>query len=330
MEAIPVDYFVVFSELEAQLGDEFDFVKEALAMDRIGDALAIGPDGQPCTPPVATPRPVANLVTRRVLVMDYFRGEPLSRSIEAMRARGIDPDSAEAKAFGRKLLSALTEACGRTILGTGFFHADPHPGNIFVLDDGRIGLIDFGQVCGTVEGWGKGILGGGGTPATSLGWMADRLWAGGAHLHSPSHRPPPQQNNPPSVLSGSSILARGLQLSRPRCSAALRRAIGSLECPPALIPSCASATTDPICSPLLVPVWGVVLSYSSAFCLALTCQPSPTLLHQKPPYSAFPSTIEQVKQTSADAYLRSYSLSLLSPLTATLPHPPSVPSPLSR
>jgi len=44
------------------------------------------------------------------------------------------------------LLSALTRACGSTILGTGFFHADPHPGNIFVLDDGRIGLIDFGQV----------------------------------------------------------------------------------------------------------------------------------------------------------------------------------------
>eukprot|EP00962_Isochrysis_galbana_P042283 scaffold15750_cov110-Isochrysis_galbana.AAC.1 len=78
--------------------------------------------------------------------MDYFRGEPLSRAVEAMRARGIDPESAEAKAFGRKLLSALTRACGSTILGTGFFHADPHPGNIFVLDDGRIGLIDFGQV----------------------------------------------------------------------------------------------------------------------------------------------------------------------------------------
>jgi len=52
----------------------------------------------------------------------------------------------QAKAFGRKLLGALTEAFGKTILGTGFFHADPHPGNVFVLDDGRIGLIDFGQV----------------------------------------------------------------------------------------------------------------------------------------------------------------------------------------
>jgi len=92
------------------------------------------------------PRPSSAQVTKRVLVMDYLRGEPLSRAVEAMEARGIDPDSAEAQLFGRKLLSALTEAFGLTILEGGFFHADPHPGNIFVLDDGRVGLIDFGQV----------------------------------------------------------------------------------------------------------------------------------------------------------------------------------------
>jgi len=40
----------------------------------------------------------------------------------------------------------LYQAFGLTILEGGFFHADPHPGNIFVLDDGRVGLIDFGQV----------------------------------------------------------------------------------------------------------------------------------------------------------------------------------------
>ena len=63
-----------------------------------------------------------------------------------MIKKGIDPDSPEAKLFGRKLLTALTNVFGRTILETGFFHADPHPGNLFVLDDGSIGLIDFGQV----------------------------------------------------------------------------------------------------------------------------------------------------------------------------------------
>jgi len=63
-----------------------------------------------------------------------------------MQAKGIDPQGAEAQLFGRRLLSSLTEAFGRTILEGGFFHADPHPGNVFVMEDGTIGLIDFGQV----------------------------------------------------------------------------------------------------------------------------------------------------------------------------------------
>jgi len=146
VEALPVDYYTVFSELEAQLADEFDFIKEAAAMERIGRTLSTDPiSGAPRTPPVVTPMPVAGLVTQRVLVMDYLEGVPLSRAVEAMQARGIDPESAEAQLFGRKMLSALTEAFALTILEGGFFHADPHPGNIFVLDDGRVGLIDFGQ-----------------------------------------------------------------------------------------------------------------------------------------------------------------------------------------
>jgi len=146
-EAIPVDYYTVFSELEVQLADEFDFVKEAAAMERIGRTLATDPEtGATCIAPIVTPRPVAGLVTKRVLVMDYLKGEPLSRAVAAMEARGIDAEGAEAQLFGRQLLTSLTEAFGVTILEGGFFHADPHPGNIFILDDGRVGLIDFGQV----------------------------------------------------------------------------------------------------------------------------------------------------------------------------------------
>ena len=40
-----------------------------------------------------------------------------------MLKKGIDPDSPEAQLFGRKLLSSLTEVFGKSILGTGFFHA---------------------------------------------------------------------------------------------------------------------------------------------------------------------------------------------------------------
>eukprot|EP00555_Chaetoceros_dichaeta_P015258 CAMPEP_0198271814 /NCGR_PEP_ID=MMETSP1447-20131203/50669_1 /TAXON_ID=420782 /ORGANISM="Chaetoceros dichaeta, Strain CCMP1751" /LENGTH=626 /DNA_ID=CAMNT_0043964623 /DNA_START=117 /DNA_END=1997 /DNA_ORIENTATION=+ len=146
-EYMPLDYYTVFCELEKQLGDEFDFVAEASAMTRIYDTMTRDRvTGMTIESPLVIPRPVEGLVSKRVLVMDYLEGVPLSRAREEMLKKGIDPDGAEAKLFGRKLLKALTYTFGRCILETGFFHADPHPGNIFVLDDGRVGLIDFGQV----------------------------------------------------------------------------------------------------------------------------------------------------------------------------------------
>ena len=132
--ATPVDYYTVFSELETQLQDEFDFVGEAAAMDRI--AACLGRDA-----PLAVPRPVAPLCTKRVIVMDFLDGEPLSRV-----AAKVDLDRPELRAAGVALLDALTEAFGTCIFETGFFHADPHPGNLLLLRDGRVGLVDFGQV----------------------------------------------------------------------------------------------------------------------------------------------------------------------------------------
>mmetsp|Transcript_3763 Transcript_3763/g.10824 ORF Transcript_3763/g.10824 Transcript_3763/m.10824 type:complete len:585 (-) Transcript_3763:426-2180(-) len=145
-DEIPVDYYVVFSELERQLQEEFDFVSEAAAMTEIGETLVRTPGGRPREAPLTVPKPVDGLVSQRVLVMDLLKGVPLSRAQEEMKKRGIDPDGPEAKIFARRLLRALTDAFGWTILETGFFHGDPHPGNIFVMEDGSIGLIDFGQV----------------------------------------------------------------------------------------------------------------------------------------------------------------------------------------
>ena len=132
----PVDYYIVFQELESQLADEFDFIREAAAMERIGTTLSEAPGGAA----LVVPKTIPSLCSKRVLVMDYLRGEPLSRLAERL------PEGADLGPAGKALLAALTDAFGRCIFETGFFHADPHPGNLFVLDDGRIGLIDFGQV----------------------------------------------------------------------------------------------------------------------------------------------------------------------------------------
>ena len=126
---LPLDYYTVFAELEQQLADEFDFVAESVAMDRIYQGCLRSPfSSLPRPVPLVMPRPVPGLVSPRVLVMDFLRGVPLSRAREEMLKRGIDPDSPESKLFARKLLTSLTQVFGRSILETGFFHADPHPG----------------------------------------------------------------------------------------------------------------------------------------------------------------------------------------------------------
>ena len=78
-EELPLDYFTVFSELEMQLQDEFDFVAEAVAMDRVYQTITRDENGLPFEPPIVLPRPVGGLVSKRVLVMDYLKGVPLSR-----------------------------------------------------------------------------------------------------------------------------------------------------------------------------------------------------------------------------------------------------------
>ena len=143
---LPVDYYAVFSELEEQLKDEFDFEVEASSMERMHNILSTDESGAQRESPIVTPRSVPALVSKRVLVMDFLKGIPLSRASDMMKSKGIASDGVEAKLFARKLLKSLTTSFGWSILESGFFHADAHPGNIFVLDDGRIGLIDFGQV----------------------------------------------------------------------------------------------------------------------------------------------------------------------------------------
>jgi aarF domain-containing kinase len=123
-DALPLDYYTVFSELEKQLQDEFDFVAEAVAMDRIYETVTRDENGLPCESPIVLPRTVTGLISKRVLVMDYLKGVPLSRAAEEMLKKGINPDSPESQLFGRKLLRALTDVFGRCILETGFFHAE--------------------------------------------------------------------------------------------------------------------------------------------------------------------------------------------------------------
>lgn len=106
---------------------ELDFINEARNTETIGASLAHRGD-------VVTPRVVWEHSTEHVLVTEYIEGTKISE-VEMLKARGHDPVAIAARAV---------DIWGEMVLRSGHFHGDPHPGNILVLDDGRLALIDFG------------------------------------------------------------------------------------------------------------------------------------------------------------------------------------------
>ncbi|XP_062116033.1 uncharacterized protein LOC133830128 [Humulus lupulus] len=139
---IKFDLFSVTKEMEKQIGYEFDFMREANAMEKIRRFLY---ESNKKTP-VSVPRVVKDMVTRTVLVMEYIDGVPILNLGDEIAKRGINPDSSVAAAAKQKILKSLTLAYGQMILKSGFFHADPHPGNILICKGSEVALLDYGQV----------------------------------------------------------------------------------------------------------------------------------------------------------------------------------------
>lgn len=83
------------------------------------------------------PRVYWEQTTSRVLTMEFVHGHRLSEVIAAGAAGGGPVDVGRA-------IRTLAHATLRQLFVTGFFHADPHPGNIFVMPDGSVTFIDFG------------------------------------------------------------------------------------------------------------------------------------------------------------------------------------------
>ncbi|RLN24178.1 hypothetical protein C2845_PM07G31890 [Panicum miliaceum] len=139
---INFDLFSATKEMEKQICYEFDFVREARAMERIREFLRVTNK----KPPVMVPRVIPGMVTREVLVMEFIKGTPIMNLGSEMAKRGIDPGGKIAAMAKQKILSDLTLAYGQMILKDGFFHADPHPGNILICKDTEVALLDYGQV----------------------------------------------------------------------------------------------------------------------------------------------------------------------------------------
>jgi ubiquinone biosynthesis protein len=115
-------------DLGAALRAEVDLRREAASLDDFERRLRRNPR-------VCVPRVYREWCSERALVMEELIGEPLS----AYRARAnTDPDAS------RRVASLALKEILTQVFEDGHFHADPHAGNLLVLPDGRLGLIDLG------------------------------------------------------------------------------------------------------------------------------------------------------------------------------------------
>jgi ubiquinone biosynthesis protein len=116
-------------EFKQSLRDELNYLKEMQNARRFRGNFAQHPI-------IRVPRVYADLTNQEVLVMDKVSGIKVN-DIEALDAAGINR---------AQLAENATLAVLQMVYEDGFFHADPHPGNLFVQPDGKITLIDFGMV----------------------------------------------------------------------------------------------------------------------------------------------------------------------------------------
>jgi predicted unusual protein kinase regulating ubiquinone biosynthesis (AarF/ABC1/UbiB family) len=121
----------VVDDFTKTLTEELDFRKEATNLDRFNEIM-----GELGHKHIRAPVPQHEYTTRKVLVMEMFRGLRVD-SVDAIRARGIDGET--------KLVDGL-RAWFQCVVFYGFFHGDVHAGNLMLLDDGDIGFLDFGIV----------------------------------------------------------------------------------------------------------------------------------------------------------------------------------------
>ena len=123
------DLVALIDELGKRVFEEMDYCNEASNAEGFAALHAHNPR-------IAVPRIYRHATARRVLTMEWIDGVKLT-NLEAVRELGIDPDD---------MVSVGVNCSLQQLLEHGFFHADPHPGNLLALPDGRLAYLDFGMM----------------------------------------------------------------------------------------------------------------------------------------------------------------------------------------
>ena len=123
------DLVALIDELGQRVFEEMDYLNEAANAEKFAELHRHNPR-------IAVPRIFHQATSRRVLTMEWIDGVKLT-NLEAVRAIGVDPDD---------MVEVGVNCSLQQLLEHGFFHADPHPGNLLALADGRLAYLDFGMM----------------------------------------------------------------------------------------------------------------------------------------------------------------------------------------
>lgn len=121
--------YEVIKELARSVQAELDYTTEARNTDKIRKQFSDDPN-------IVIPRVYWEQTSNRVLTMEYIHGVKLN-DFQAINHLGLSQ---------KQLAERLVQSIFHQVLIEGFFHGDPHPGNIFALPGDRLAFIDFGMV----------------------------------------------------------------------------------------------------------------------------------------------------------------------------------------
>jgi predicted unusual protein kinase regulating ubiquinone biosynthesis (AarF/ABC1/UbiB family) len=119
----------MLGEFDETVHEEMDYAAEGRNAERFRESFKEWTN-------VHVPKIYWNATTEKVLTMEFINGTKVT-ALDELRARGVSPE---------KVNRLLIRTYLKQLLEDGFFHADPHPGNLLVMPDGRLAFFDFGMV----------------------------------------------------------------------------------------------------------------------------------------------------------------------------------------
>jgi predicted unusual protein kinase regulating ubiquinone biosynthesis (AarF/ABC1/UbiB family) len=123
------DLVSIVDEFASRIFEEMDYENEGRNAERFADLYGYIPE-------IYIPKIHWQYTARRVLTMEWIEGTKLT-DIEEVKAKGVD---------AKHLVNVGVQCSLRQLLEHGFFHADPHPGNLLATPDGKLAYLDFGMM----------------------------------------------------------------------------------------------------------------------------------------------------------------------------------------